>query len=122
MNIKRVSITLVICLFLATIAFGQETTGIIEGTVVDAQGGRIAGASVQVEGNAFSRTVTTDNDGYYRLLQVPAGTYSLVVTANGISSDAVSITVDTIPFATSCKLARLLSLAKTAARASVNSC
>ena len=81
MKILRFSILLVICLCLSGIAIGQETTGVIEGTVVDAQGARVAGATVLVEGNAFSRTVTTDSDGFYRILQVPAGKYSITTSA-----------------------------------------
>ena len=82
MSLKRVANILALCLCLTGIAFGQETTGTIEGTVVDAQGGRIAGATVVVEGNAFNRTVTTDSDGFYRILQVPPGTYSITTQRN----------------------------------------
>src|SRR4026208_493703 len=87
MKITKICILLVICLCLAGIAYGQETTGVIEGTVVDAQGARIAGATVLVEGNAFSRTVTTDSDGFYRILQVPAGTYSITTSAPNFNSE-----------------------------------
>ena len=89
MSLKRVANILALCLCLTGIAFGQETTGTIEGTVVDAQGGRIAGASVLVEGNAFNRTVTTDSDGFYRILQVPAGTYSITTSAANFASDKI---------------------------------
>jgi hypothetical protein len=39
MKLIKFSTLLVICLCLAGIVNGQETTGVIEGTVVDAQGG-----------------------------------------------------------------------------------
>jgi len=87
MNLFRISKVLILCLCLAGIAYGQETTGVIEGTVVDAQGARIAGASVLVEGNAFSRTVTTDPSGYYKIIQVPAGTYSITTSAPNFASE-----------------------------------
>ena len=87
MKLKQISSILILCLCLAGIAYGQETTGTIEGTVVDAQGGRIAGASVLVEGNAFSRTVTTDADGYYRIVQVPPGAYSITTSATNFASE-----------------------------------
>ncbi len=87
MSLKRVSQILVVCLCLAGIAYGQETTGIIEGTVSDAQGANIAGATVLVEGNAFSRSVTTDADGHYRILQVPAGTYSITTSAPNFATE-----------------------------------
>ena len=87
MKLKRILNLLAICLCLAGIAYGQETTGVIEGTVVDAQGGRIAGATVVVEGNAFSRTVTTDSDGFYRIVQVPAGTYTITTSASNFATE-----------------------------------
>src|SRR6185295_3290250 len=87
MKLTRICILLVICLCLSGIAYGQETTGVIEGTVVDAQGARVAGATVLVEGNAFSRTVTTDGEGFYRVLQVPAGKYSITTSAPNFTTE-----------------------------------
>jgi hypothetical protein len=87
MKLIKISTLLVICLCLSGIAMGQETTGVIEGTVVDAQGARVAGATVLVEGNAFSRTVTTDAEGYYRILQVPAGKYSITTSAPNFATE-----------------------------------
>src|SRR5215470_1002463 len=87
MKFIRISILLTICLCLGGIANGQETTGVIEGTVVDAQGARVAGATVLVEGNAFSRTITTDAEGFYRIIQVPAGTYSITTSATNFSTE-----------------------------------
>ena len=87
MKLIKFSTLLVICLCLAGIVNGQETTGVIEGTVVDAQGARVPGATVLVEGNAFSRTVTTDAEGRYRIIQVPAGKYSLTTSAPNFSTE-----------------------------------
>lgn len=96
MKFTKICILLVVCLCLGGIANGQETTGVIEGTVVDAQGARVAGATVLVEGNAFSRTVTTDSEGAYRILQVPAGKYSITTSAPNFASeksDNVTVTL-----------------------------
>lgn len=87
MKLKKVSGILLAFLCLLGSAFGQETTGSIEGTVVDAQGARVAGATVLVEGNAFNRTVTTDSEGFYRLLQVPSGTYSITTSATNFGTE-----------------------------------
>src|ERR1044072_217282 len=87
MILFRISKVLLLCLCLAGLTYGQETTGVIEGTVVDAQGARIAGATVLVEGNAFSRTVTTDSNGYYKVLQVPAGKYSITTSAANVTTE-----------------------------------
>jgi hypothetical protein len=78
---------LALCLSLASVAFGQETTGSIEGTVADAQGGRVAGATVLVEGPTINRTVTTDEDGAYRVVQVPPGRYTVSTSATNFSAD-----------------------------------
>jgi hypothetical protein len=78
---------LALCLSFGLVAFGQETTGTIEGTVTDAQGGRVAGATVLVEGPAITRTVTTDDTGFYRVVQVPPGRYTVSTSASNFASD-----------------------------------
>lgn len=66
-----------IALALTGLAFGQETAGSIEGTVQDAQGGVVPGVSVTITGvnSSYTRTVTTDSRGFYRVTQVPPGFY-----------------------------------------------
>jgi hypothetical protein len=81
-NVKAWLSAVTFLLLLGSLAFGQETTGSIEGTVVDASKARVPGASVQVTGPAFNRTVTTDNDGFYRIVQVPPGIYTVSVSAS----------------------------------------
>jgi hypothetical protein len=82
-------------LSLSVSAFGQETTGSIEVTTKDAQGGVVPGLMVTVQSSsrvdaanptatgagAFNRTVTTDNGGFARILQVPPGFYTVAVSA-----------------------------------------
>jgi hypothetical protein len=79
-------VLLALCLSFSVAVFGQETTGSIEGTVTDAQGGRIGGATVLVEGPAFNRTTTTDSEGFYRVLQVPPGRYTVTSSASNFTS------------------------------------
>ncbi len=79
--LKRSHWLTLLFLILTSLATAQEITGSIEGTITDSQGGRIAGATVQVSGNAYNRKVTTDEQGFFRLLQVPPGRYTLTVTA-----------------------------------------
>lgn len=83
-----------LCVFLFTLfvsisSLAQETAGSIEGTVSDTSGARIPGATVKVEGSAFTRTATTNSDGFYRMLQVPPGIYKLSVTADKFASATV---------------------------------
>lgn len=73
----------------APMVMAQETTGSIEGTVSDISGARIPGATVKVEGSAFSRTTTANSDGFYRMLQVPPGVYKITVQAEKFSSATV---------------------------------
>lgn len=87
---------LVVSAFLcaATATFGQETAGGIEGTVKDATGAVVPNVTITVSsakdtlsgttttgiGSGFKRTVTTNDEGFFRVLQVPPGTYDLVTS------------------------------------------
>jgi hypothetical protein len=72
---------------------GQTTTSTIEGIVTDSNGAVIAGATVKATGTtlAVERTTTTDKDGFYRLVALPAGTYSLNITQNGFSTKTATL-------------------------------
>src|SRR6266480_7024279 len=68
-------------------ANAQTATGRVIGTVTDAQGAAIAGAKVTVTNsgtNVRSNTVT-NADGFYQLLQLPVGTYTVTVEHDGFS-------------------------------------
>src|SRR6187402_425472 len=71
-----------ICTMFSSSTLGQETTGSIEVTVVDAAGAVVPNVSITVAsagGTGFKRTATTSDSGFTRILQVPPGIY--VVTA-----------------------------------------
>jgi len=74
--------------FSASVATAQTTTSTIEGTVTDPNGAVIAGAIVKASGTtlAIERSATTDADGTYRLIALPAGTYTLTVSQTGFSA------------------------------------
>ncbi len=84
-NFKFISFLFLLVFGLSMIAFGQERTGDIEGTVVDQNDAVVAGAQVQVTGVniGFSRSLTANSDGSFRLLQVPPGNYKITTTASG---------------------------------------
>ena len=87
--------TLVICL--AITSFGQETTGNIEGTIKDQAGAVVPNVTLTIGSTrstasgttttgittGFRRTITTNADGFFRVLQVPPGAYDIVTTATG---------------------------------------
>ncbi len=78
---------LALCLSLFTMsAFAQSsTTGSIEGTVTDPNGGLIQNATVTVSGTNLIRpqTATTNEEGRYQVLNLPPGRYTVVVGATG---------------------------------------
>ena len=70
----------------AGVAFAQETTGALNGTVTDNTGAVVKGATVTVtdEGkNVDVRTVTTGEEGVYAVTPLPAGSYRVTVEAPG---------------------------------------
>ena len=86
-NFKFVISVLSLVLCLAFTVFGQETTGNLEVTVKDPAGAVVPNASVTVQSSqsgraqtaGFRRTVTTNADGFARLLQLPPGIYQITV-------------------------------------------
>src|SRR5687767_7030435 len=81
------SLVLLAFQFSTPLSLGQATTSTIEGTVRDANGALVAGAQVKVSSGtlATERTVVTDSDGFYRIVSLPAGTYTLTVNQPGFA-------------------------------------
>ena len=65
-----------------------EATGNISGTVLDTNGAVVSGAHVTVSGSVgFSpRSMTSGADGQFQFPNLPAGTYRVSVTGEGMSS------------------------------------
>ena len=80
-----VFIVLTLVMTFAIGAFGQETTGVIEITSRDPNGAVVPNVSITVASadsgaastTGFRRTVTTDENGFVRILQVPPGIYNI---------------------------------------------
>ena len=66
----------------------QITTGTIQGTVSDDNGAAVPGASVEVKNTEtnFLRTVTTDEEGRFTVLQLPPGKYTVTVSKTGFAT------------------------------------
>ncbi|RKF22323.1 TonB-dependent receptor [Altericroceibacterium spongiae] len=70
-------------------AVAQDYTNVsATGRVIGTDGQPIEGATVTIVSNAqgFSRTVTTNNNGSYRIQQIPPGRYTVTVSAPGYDS------------------------------------
>jgi len=98
---KTVSFLLVLCLgtLLVQSANAQTTTASIEGTVTDPQGRVVAGAQIKAKSEALGveRTTTSDDNGFYRVTALPAGTYSLSASHTGFATQTfpnVELTVN----------------------------
>ena len=89
-HFKRSLLTLFVLGFAALLsmsasAYAQATTGTIRGTVTDASGGVIVGATVTAKNqstNVETQTRTT-GDGIYSIPNLPPGRYSITVESAG---------------------------------------
>src|SRR5579871_6630445 len=89
---KTASIVFVFALCLVELAWSQVATTSLKGTVYDARGAVVAGATITLENSAtgFSRSTKSDGQGVYELLQIPPATYLLTATAEGFATEKIS--------------------------------
>jgi Carboxypeptidase regulatory-like domain/TonB-dependent Receptor Plug Domain len=84
-TLNKIVLVLLVALLALPLA-GQEITGNIVGTVKDATGAVIPGASISIlhtGKNVVIRTVTSDNSGEYVAPLLPIGNYEITTTATG---------------------------------------
>ena len=84
-HLRRIALGCMLLLGVSTTAFAQFDRGTISGTIKDAQGGIVPGATVTVTSTQTqqSRTTVTDGSGYYTFPNLTAGRYELVVELSG---------------------------------------
>jgi hypothetical protein len=72
----------------AAVTVAQSSTFSLRGDVADSSGAAVVGAQVALKNPAtgFSTSRATDSTGEYRFLGVPAGTYTVSVTAKGFAA------------------------------------
>src|SRR5437868_10390221 len=92
---NSIALTLGILLLMVTAgisALGQAGTSTIRGTVTDAQGNVVAGATVTLINPATNatRTTTSTNDGVFTFEQVAVGDYRIEAEAKGFKKGIVT--------------------------------
>ncbi|MBV8856613.1 MAG: TonB-dependent receptor [Acidobacteria bacterium] len=89
---KRLLVLSLVLVSLAAHALGQGATGQITGTVADAAGAVVPGASVTVTNLATSltREVTTGGEGEFAVPLLPPGQYKVEVAAKGFKRAVVT--------------------------------
>lgn len=76
-------------LFSATAA--AQTTSNIEGTVKDPHGAVVSGADIKVTSQSLTvdRTTKSDENGFFRITALPAGTYTMTVSGSGFANSTI---------------------------------
>lgn len=69
----------------ATLASAQTVTGTVEGTIVDTQGGRVPGVTMELRSTETGqvRTTVSNHEGFYKIPFVPIGRYRLTSEISG---------------------------------------
>jgi hypothetical protein len=87
-------VTVIFALLGASAAFGQSQSNAadLQGYVRDPSGAAVTSATVTVRNAAtnFSRDVTTNDEGYYQITNLPPGSYEVTVEASGFSKGRIA--------------------------------
>ncbi|HEX6975605.1 MAG TPA: carboxypeptidase-like regulatory domain-containing protein, partial [Vicinamibacterales bacterium] len=90
MGSRRVlaALALVLASILPAAAQTQITTSVIQGEVVDSSGSVLPGVDVEVRNvdTNFTRSVVTDKDGRFVVLQLPTGRYTVTFKLAGFAT------------------------------------
>src|SRR5438105_4988174 len=90
MRLARWFTTIILSLTIAASAAAQSqiTTGVVDGTVVDASGAVVPGVDVEVRNvdTNLARTFVTDRSGRFVALQLPPGRYAVSLKLSGFAT------------------------------------
>ncbi len=83
---------IIVLLMLSSIGVAQISSGSFYGQIQDESGGMVSKVRVTArqESTGFTRTVTTDESGSYRIADLAPGTYSITVEHPGFRPDVAS--------------------------------
>jgi len=89
---KKLFVAVVAALLFAVTAWGQGATGTITGTVTDASGAIVVGATVTATntGTGIQQKTTTSGSGQYSFVEMPPGMYAVTVEATGFAKTTLS--------------------------------
>jgi len=85
---RRLILSFALVLLTAAAAAAQTGAGSLRGYVTDEQGGALPGVTVSARGEALIQPVSsiTDAEGYYRLINLPPGTYEVSADLSGFAA------------------------------------
>ncbi len=87
---------LIASLVLPNLLFAQSFRGSIRGKVVDPKGGLVAAAKITTKNvdTGLTREASTNEEGTYVVAELPAGTYTVTVSAAGFAEVAQTVVVN----------------------------
>jgi len=86
MSFKNAVLAAVFAVYAVAAASAQTASGTIAGRVLDASGLPLPGTTVTVQGVDFTQTFITTEDGRYRFLDLPPGSYKVSAGLEGFST------------------------------------
>ena len=94
--LRGVSVLLLTGVIASIPVFAQKITGDISGTVTDASGAAVAGAVLRAEnvGTGEKQSATTNETGFFRIVDLNPGQYRLTVEASGFKTMQRQASVD----------------------------
>jgi hypothetical protein len=95
-NSFRFSVSVLLCLFLVPSIFAQARIGSVQGTIKDPSGALIRDAKVTITQplTGYSQTVETDEQGSFKLVNIPFNTYRVRAEASGFQTAEQSIDLE----------------------------
>ena len=84
---KNIFFIIIVFLFLSPLILAQDITGNIEGLIADSTGELLAGVNISLLSAALlgNRGTATNKNGYFQILSLPVGKYTIRITAVGFS-------------------------------------
>ncbi|HEV7684602.1 MAG TPA: TonB-dependent receptor [Pyrinomonadaceae bacterium] len=95
-NSFRFSVSVLLSLFLVQSVFAQARIGSVQGTVKDPSGALIRDAKVTITQplTGYSQTVKTDEQGSFKLVNIPFNTYKVQAEASGFETAEQSLDLE----------------------------